>query len=176
MNALAIVARERPNDIRPTRPREEPRATGAYRRVVVGVDLENGSADLLRRVMRLFPNARITAVHAYDMPYEGTLQRAGVGPDEINRQRGEALAAARARLDAVSEQAGAALGEIVPIVERADAARLLIDQAAAQDADLIVVARRSRTRLASLLLGSVSRCVVEEADRDVLVLRAAASA
>lgn len=176
MNALANVVRNSTDSIRWARPGQESRGMDAYRRVVVGLDLATGSAELLRKVMRLFPLARITAVHAYDTPHEGALQRAGVQMDEIHRQRAEALVSALARLGRIAERAGAAPGDVVRIVDRADPARLLIDQAQAQDADLIVVARRSRSRLASLLLGSVSRRVVEEADRDVLVLRAPAAA
>ena len=142
----------------------------SYRNVIVGLDLESRDPQLLADVLRLLPGARITAFHAYDVPFEGTLQRAGVGMEEINRQRGEAIARALEQIREVTEAAGAAADRVVPLVERGDPARLIVDRARAIDADLIVVAPRRRSRVHALLRGSVARRVAAEADRDVLVL------
>jgi nucleotide-binding universal stress UspA family protein len=50
-------------------------------------------------------------------------------------------------------------------------AEQIIYQADRQDADLIVVGHRGRSRFSRLLLGSVSKHVVQYADRQVLVVR-----
>ena len=51
------------------------------------------------------------------------------------------------------------------------AASQIIDYADRVEADLIVVGSKGRSRLAQVLLGSVSRHVVQHADRPVLVVR-----
>jgi nucleotide-binding universal stress UspA family protein len=151
--------------------RAEPRH--AYRNVVVGVDLETSCGALLRDAGSLLPTARLTALHAYQVPFEGALRRAGVREDELERQRGEAL---RGTLEAITALGREAARDVVAAGERGDAARLLVQHARRIDADLIAVARRSRSPLQALLIGSVARRVVAEADRDVLVLRGPATA
>lgn len=144
---------------------------GPYREIVAGVDLGAGCSGLLDTVMRFAPGARITAVHAYDVPFEGALQRAGLGKVEIERHRAHAFAEAHARIEALARDAGGPEHRVLPLVERGDPASLVAGHAQALDADLVVVARRGRTHLERLLLGSVARRVLADTDRDVLVLR-----
>ena len=61
---------------------------------------------------------------------------------------------------------------VIPAAERGIPVDLLAGRGKRLGADLIAVARRSRSALESLLVGSVARRIVAEADRDVLVLRA----
>ena len=151
--------------------RAEPRE--AYRNVLVGVDLETSCGALLRDAAALLPQARLTALHAYHVPFEGALRRAGVREEELERQRGEAL---RGALDAITALGREAARDVVAAGERGDPARLLVQHARRIDADLIAVARRSRSRIEAMLIGSVARRVVADADRDVLVLRGPAAA
>jgi nucleotide-binding universal stress UspA family protein len=150
--------------------RRPPRAP--YRSIVVGADLLPGSEALLASAIDAAPGARVTVVHAYDVPFEGALHRAGVAQPDIDRHRGEALARTMEGIRAASAQAGANPDRVFAFSDRADPARLIVDHARSIDADLIVVARRSRGALEAMLIGSVARRVVAEADRDVLVLRA----
>ena len=151
--------------------RAEPRE--AYRNVLVGVDLETSCGALLRDAAILLPKARLTALHAYQVPFEGALRRAGVREEELERQRGLAL---RQTLDAITALGRQAARDVLAAGERGDPARLLVQHATRIDADLIAVARRSRSPLQALLIGSVARRVVAESDRDVLVLRGPAVA
>lgn len=142
-----------------------------YRSILTGMDLESGCSRLLNEVVDFEPGARLIGLHAYRVPFEAGLQRAGVSAEEMTRHRS---AAARAALNAVE-----ALGEgpsfngrsLTPVAERGDPGRLLVEVGKRMNADLIAVARRSRSVIQSLLIGSVARHVVAEADRDVLVLR-----
>ena len=146
-------------------------ARGPYRNVVAGMDLESGCPDLLGQAAALFPEARITAVHAYWVPFEGMLHRAGVSPPEIERFRADALARATESIRAAARDATGDAGRVLALAERGDPARLVVEHGKSLDADLLVVARRSRPRAHALLIGSVARRVVAGADRDVLVLR-----
>ena len=153
--------------------RTEPRTR--YRNVLVGVDLERGCAALLRDAAGLVPEARLTAFHAYQMPFEGALRRAGVFEEEIGRQRGAALKEALDAIDVMGRDAAGEGPRPIAAGERGDPARLLVQHAKRIDADLVAVARRSRPGIEALLIGSVARRVVADADRDVLVLRAPAA-
>jgi nucleotide-binding universal stress UspA family protein len=148
---------------------------GPYRNVVAGLDLLPGSDALLASALALAPDARVTVVHAYDVPFEGALQRAGVEQGEIDRHRGSALARAIDGIREAGAKAGLEPARLLAFSDRADPARLILEHARRVDADLVVVARRSRGALETMLMGSVARRVVAEADRDVLVLRAQAA-
>ena len=58
------------------------------------------------------------------------------------------------------------------MVERGDAARLVIERERALGADLIVIEKRARSSVEALLLGSVTRHILADAGCDVLVLPA----
>jgi len=148
-------------------------ARDPYRNVLVGVDLESGCAAMLRDVVDFSPSARFTGLNAYRVPFEGALLRAGVPSEEIGRQRAGALQAALDAIEAHSAQVGQ---RVIPAAERGDPGRVLVEHARRSGADLLAVARRSRSPFEYLLIGSVARRVVAEADRDVLVLRGPALA
>jgi nucleotide-binding universal stress UspA family protein len=61
--------------------------------------------------------------------------------------------------------------EVREVIEPGNAAQLIVAQA--EDAALVVVGSRGHGGLAGMLLGSVSRAVVEQADCSVVVMRQA---
>jgi nucleotide-binding universal stress UspA family protein len=144
-----------------------------YGNVLAGMDLLPGCGSLLADVSGLAPQARMTAVHAYELPFESTLHRAGARQSEIDRLRGSALARAIEDIRRLSAEATGDPDRVAALVDRGDAARLIVEKGRAIGADLLAVARRRRSALEAILIGSVARRVVAEADRDVLVLRAA---
>ena len=140
-----------------------------YRNVVVALDLGPGSEALLAAAAAAAPSARITAVHAYDVPHEGMLRRAGVPSLEIHRHRGDALAAAVERIDEMAAALPGGTARVVALVQRADPVRLVLDAARSLKADLVVLASRRRSAVERLLTGSVSRRIIAGAPCDVLV-------
>jgi nucleotide-binding universal stress UspA family protein len=140
----------------------------AYRRVLVALDLEPGSASLVEAALRIAPGALVAAAHAYDVPFEGALQRAGVSSAAVDRHRIEAAARARAAIEALGAAAGA--NAIVPVVERGHAARHVLDSQRSVGADLVVIGKRRRGAVESFVLGSVTRHVLADAEADVLVV------
>ena len=140
-----------------------------YRNVVVALDLGPGSEALLESARAIAPLARITAVHAYEVPYEGALFHAGVPMDEIRRHRDEALADAVERIEAMARRVAGESHGIVSLVERGQPLRLVLEALRSLRADLVVIAQRRRPTLERLLLGSVTRDVIARAPCDVLV-------
>ena len=145
------------------RPPREP-----YGQVLAAVDLLPGSENVLAAAAGIAPNAKLAAVHAYDVPFEGALQRAGVQAQEIDRHRAAAFHDALGAIRGLSEQVSGDPERFVPIVEREDA-RLVLQHERRLGADLVVMGKRRQSKAEALLLGSVSRHVLASAGCDVLV-------
>ena len=146
------------------------RPPAVYRNVLVPVDLLAGSHNGLATAARISPEARITVIHAYDVPFEGALVRAGVSAAEIDAHRAQAFQKALDAIGKLSESVGGGPGRFLPMVERGDAARLVIERERSLGADLIVIEKRARSSVEALLLGSVTRHILADAGCDVLVL------
>ena len=124
---------------------------------IVGTTAASGCSDL-------------SALHAYEVPFEGMLQRSGVEQADIDLHRAEAFRRASEEIRRLSTLASGDAERFLPIVERGDAARLCLERAQAIGADLIVIGKRKRSALEALALGSVTRHVLANAKADVLVL------
>ena len=120
--------------------------------IVVGVDGSAGSEDAVSFAMEEAPQHgyQVVAVHA---------GQAG-GPSGGLQALSPALAAGRERNPAV---------QVREVVQAGNAADLIV--AHAKDAALVVVGSRGHGGLAGMLLGSVSRAVVEQSDCSVVVMR-----
>ena len=143
---------------------------GDYRNVLAAVDLLEGSEKVLATAAAIAPGASMAAVHAYDVPFEGTLQRAGVAPREIDQHRSAAFEKALREVRSLGNTVGVELGRFLPVVERSSPARLILEHEQALNADLLVMGKRSRSTVEALLLGSTTRHVLADVGCDVLVV------
>jgi nucleotide-binding universal stress UspA family protein len=137
-------------------------------RIVVGVDGSTGSQTALDwaidEAMRC--DAELILVHGWTYPYQGP--RTGITEPRDDM-----------RLDAMRTLEGCAMRvrEIAPalrchsIISEQSPAKAVID--AAKDADLVVVGSRGHGGFAALLLGSVSRTVLQHAQVPVAIIRTA---
>jgi nucleotide-binding universal stress UspA family protein len=136
-------------------------------RIVVGVDGSDGSQAALDwaidEAMRC--DAELVLVHGWSYPYQGP--RTGISEPRDDM-----------RLDAMRtlEACAFRVREIAPalrchsIISEQSPAKALID--AGKDADLVVVGSRGHGGFAALLLGSVSRTVLQHAQVPVAIVRA----
>ena len=145
-------------------------AAASYRRILVPVDLEDNADTTLQAVLALAPNAEVHVLHAYELSYEGKLRMAGVGETHIRKYRQTARAKVKARLMALLARREHGAQRFHPHLQRGHAGRLILALAARIDADLIVMSKRSRSKLEDILLGSVTERVVIDAPTDVLVV------
>ncbi|HAP77919.1 MAG TPA: universal stress protein [Acidimicrobiaceae bacterium] len=134
-------------------------------RIVVGVDGSEGSDGALEWAIdeALRSGAELVLVHAWTYPYTAARLGAREPRDDM-------------RLDAMRtlEACAQRCAEVAPsirthsIVSEDTPAKALID--AAMDADLMVVGTRGRGGFAALLLGSVSRTVLQHSPVPVAVI------
>jgi nucleotide-binding universal stress UspA family protein len=115
--------------------------------------------------------AVVTFVHvvpAVDVVPAGSFGFTGAVPHELTEGDSGSLDEAQARAEAVGVTGYARLLRGDPVDE-------IVAYADTVDADLIVVGSRGHGAVASALLGSVSRGILREARRPVLVVRGAAA-
>ena len=142
-----------------------------YRNVLAAIDLLPGSGSGLAGAARIAPSAKLTAVHAYEVVFEGALRRAGVQTEEIEQHRAQVFQQALAEIRRLSEAATGDADRFLPMVERGDAAALILERERSLGADLVVISQRTRSALEALVLGSVTRHVLADAKADVLAVQ-----
>jgi len=133
-------------------------------KVVVGVDGSPHSQAALRMALAEAEkrNGDVTAVFAWQVPFTSF-------PGLYDREALE-----KASKEFVIEQVSAVAPKpavpLLPLVAEGDPAEALL--AAAEDADLLVLGTRGRSRLGGLLLGSVSQMCAAAAPCPVLLVKA----
>lgn len=141
-----------------------------YRRVLVGVDFSPASTAALRSATLVAPGADLVLVHAYEVPFEGKLNFAGVDEARIAAYRRQTEREARARLGEFAAGMSLPKSSVQLIVGHGEASRVLLECAQEECCDLLAVGKRGRTVVEELLLGSVTKHVLAEASGDVLVV------
>jgi nucleotide-binding universal stress UspA family protein len=146
------------------------RRDAAISRVVVGVDGSEGSDRAIEAAAREAAKcgAELVLVHAWSYPYTG-LRASG-----RHEPRDDMRLDAMRTLELATQWAEEFAPDVrcTPIISEDSPAKAIID--AGRDADLIVVGTRGRGGFAALLLGSVSRTVLQHATVPVAVVPAGA--
>jgi nucleotide-binding universal stress UspA family protein len=140
-----------------------------YRHVLVAVDFSPGSVNTVRAAKRWAPSATLVLLHAFELPFEGLLWRAGIAQLEVEQYIKADLEKRRARLHGLAAEAGLAVGGYVADVRHGIASQQIIAMEQEYDTDLIVVGKHGTNFSEELLLGSVTKHVLAESQCDVLV-------
>jgi nucleotide-binding universal stress UspA family protein len=132
-------------------------------KVVVGVDGSPHSEAALRWALvdAEKHQGEVTAVFAWQVPFSSF-------PGLYDREALE-KASKKFLIDKVSEVAPKPTVPLLPLAAEGEAAESLI--AAAKDADLLVLGTRGRSRVAGLLLGSVSQICAAAAECPVVLVK-----
>ena len=135
-------------------------------RIVVGVDGSQGSEDALMWAVEeaLRSGAELVLVHGWVYPYLGARTGRTEPRDEMRLDAMRTLEASAQRVHEVAPTV-----HCHSIISEDSPAKALIDAAA--DADLLVVGSRGHGGFAALVLGSVSRTVLQHSPRPVVVVR-----
>ncbi len=116
--------------------------------------------------------SKLTAVYVTDpYPFISIGQANPLGLQAYMAAAQQTASEAHARVSALCEQGGAPVALQARMVENVAAAPGIVQLAADEGADLIVVGSHGRSGIARLMLGSVANKVVAESPVPVLVVR-----
>lgn len=143
------------------------RPRGAYHYVLVGTDFTPESRHALEIAAKAFPNAVITLMHAFELPYRLLTSDTTLGR-EFSAMEAEEM---KAFLD------GAALSDDArsrahPIIEHGPPAIMFRTFVEERGADLTVIGAYGRGLMFHVLVGGNAHRIVDATPSDVLVVRA----
>ena len=143
-----------------------------YLRVFAALDLSPCSQAVAELARRVAPAVQLTLGHVFEVPFEGKLQFVGASEEAIHRYRREERQHALAALHALAEATPIPAGFDIRVehgMPDAVLPRLLGETAA----DLVVAGKHGASEIVDLLLGSMTKHLLREAECDVLVVRSA---
>jgi len=144
--------------------------SGPYRRVLVAVDFSPNGDALVAAARTVAPDASLVLLHAFDVPYEGKLQSAGVSDATVHAFRVNERERAMRQLRELAAHHGLGIGEATTIVPHGEPAAQILEHEQAHACDLIVIGRHNPNLAERLLLGSVTKQVLAGSHADVLVV------
>ena len=141
-----------------------------YERVLVPVDFSPYSASALTMTSRIAPNARITIVHAFRVPFEGRLRTVGALEDDIRRYCEEEQMAAERMIRELIRESHIDADRVSYAVERGDPSPVILAKAEELVSDLIVIGKHGQSWIEDLFFGSVTHHILARSTCDVLVV------
>lgn len=144
-------------------------AATSYRRVLVPVDFSENSKRAARIALKIAPDAKIDFLHVFDVVLEEQMRSADISNNFLHDYHIEAEENARRDLN----QFIADIPEGCPVsreVAFGHPGHVIYDHAELTKPDLIVLGKHGKSGLEELLLGSVSRHVLEQSSCDVLIV------
>lgn len=146
--------------------KQEPQSS--YQQVLVAVDFSESSRRGIKIAMQIAPHAKLTVLHAFEAPLEAKMRFDKVSEDTILAYRAQLRAQKDQKLrEFVSEWQGLD-GSL--IIEFGPPATMIAARAASLGADLVVIGKHGQSAWEDMLLGSVTRQVIQEASCDILVV------
>lgn len=145
------------------------RVDHGYDHVVAATDYSPSSTAAIRLASTLAPEAGITPVHAFHVPYSGLMSASSGGKDDV---------AASFRLEAAEDDIRWRDREALPdacgatVIEPGSVMKVLADQIKATGASLVTAGAHGRVGSARAILGSVATDLVRMPPCDVLIARA----
>lgn len=140
-----------------------------YKTVLVPVDFSAASLRSIRLAQAVAPGAALILLHAFDVPFEGMMEFAGVQTDQIQQYRANARQEARQNMEALCLQAGLNPALTPALVMHGDPSLVLVQQEQEFDCDLIVMGKQGESSVEDMLLGSVTRYALAQSQCDVLI-------
>ena len=142
----------------------------SYRRVLLPVDFSPWSIEAIRFARTIAPKAELVLFNAYEVPFEGRLQYAGVDEEVIQKYRANVRQDALRDLHNLATEAGLKEENVFIEARHGEASTRILEQAQEQDIDLIVIGKHGAGMTEELLLGSTTKHVLAESQCDVLVI------
>lgn len=148
--------------------RQEP--VGPYENALIPVDFSANSIYAARvGVEMLFPQAKKTFLHTYDIPNEGLMRYANVSADLIGGFRDEAVKRAAESMAGLIASLGKT-EKISQVIQYGQVLRSIEDYVNIHHPDLIIMGKQGRSNLETLLLGSTTRNTINQTTCDILIV------
>jgi nucleotide-binding universal stress UspA family protein len=139
----------------------------AYRTLLVPVDFSPSSLRAIELAKSVAPQAEIILLHVFEAPFEGSMRFAYIDQNTLNHYRNVIRKDAVEKLAALSQAAG--LANARQVVVHGDPSWRIAETEQELDCDLIVIGKQGESVLEELLIGSVTKHVLNESQCDVLV-------
>jgi nucleotide-binding universal stress UspA family protein len=136
-----------------------------YQRVLVGVDFSESSLRGVEAAVSVAPHASITVLHAFAMPFQANFS---LSEEQTEAYLTEIEAEKIEQLEKLL--AGFEPERLSIAVEPGPASAVIREQIEALHSDLVVIGKHGTSGLEDLLLGSVTKEVVQYAECDVLMV------
>lgn len=140
-----------------------------YQKVLVPVDFSERSLASIRLAQAVAPGAALILLHAYDVPFEGMMEYAGVQTEQIQQYRANARQQAQKSMAELCAAAGLDPLRVPALVLHGDPMQLLVQQEQERDCDLIVMGKQGDNAVEDVFLGSVTRYALAQSQCDVLL-------
>jgi nucleotide-binding universal stress UspA family protein len=140
-----------------------------YQNVLVPIDFTPWSHGAIRLALTVAPQAKLTLLHAYEVPFEGQMRIAGENEESIRCYRDKIRQEVGARLDQTMIDTGITKANWHPLVIHGNAVQRILEQEEEQGADLVVLGKHGHGMVEELLLGSNTRKILTHAQCDVLI-------
>ena len=145
--------------------RLEPQAP--YRRILVAVDFSESSRLALETARNIAPHASVTVLHAVEVPLEKKLK---FDAHRIEAYRAELSARKSDQMLTLVSSAGNDSVSWTRVVEPGAPADVILKKAHALETDLIIIGKHGRAGWEDMLIGGVTKQVIQYAPCDVLVI------
>lgn len=146
-----------------------PRA--GYHRVLVPVDFSPYSPSALTMASLIAPNARLTILHVFNVPFEGRLRIVGASEEDIRHYGEEDQRAAEKKIWELIRESHVDVDRVSSAVERGDPSPVILAKAEELLSDLIVIGKHGQSWIEDLFVGSTTRHVLTGSACDVLVVQ-----
>ena len=141
-----------------------------YGNALVPVDFSAHSRDAFEICRELVgPHARVTILHAYEIPFESKLRYAGLDEETIRQYRSGSKQEAEAALRQFASDEGAIGRNAHLFVVHGYPPKAIRENEQEIGADLIAIGKHGESKMEDLLVGSVSEHALERSDCDVLI-------
>ncbi|WP_439572033.1 universal stress protein [Phreatobacter sp.] len=144
-----------------------------YRSVVIGVDFSVCSKRAIRRAVALAPDARITLVHAFQVPFRGRFGSEEFVSEVRYNERLEFDAALAEEMDWLVQRViatGPQPGAVEKVLREGAPGEVLRAECARIGADLVAVGTHGTTGLTRAIWGSVAEDILNVPPCDVLAV------
>lgn len=143
-----------------------------YTNAMGAIDDDAVALEVLRFLIRISPQSQKHAIlHAWQLPYESQMRRAGLTPESIEESRKEWKDEVKTRLKTLLTKFAQESLDMRLTLRRGDARFVITSEATSKQVDLIALGTLSRPGFKNFILGSVAQQVLQNADRDILVIR-----